>query len=672
LPISLALTVVAIVGFETTARADHDYTVQTGDDCISIAVKQLGSRDKVPDLHKANPQLGRSPHKLKLGQIIHIPDGTVSPDAKLSNARGDVKVRQPAITTWNNGLRGMDLFRAWRVNTQTKATAEITFVNRSQIEMREDTIVIIYGADAAKTRVDSVDVELERGALRSRLGELAGGKAGKSANVLTPSSGITGVATEFLVSVDKAGASVIANHGASAINVRSVDAKKKPKGKVVPVPKDMGTKVEVGKIPETPRPLPAIPTWTSSSGLALATPTATLRGTWATVVGAAKYRVEVSDASGQRDTVVIEVPATAQAFELKNLPPGNFVVRVAAIDAIGLEGKSSTALAITVKTATADWHSDDNRRELWIGSTIIAPTDKGCSLDQGTATPTVTVATKGKHTLLCDGDSIDFETPAVEARMGSKDAVPFKQSQAIQLAVQGKFAAPLSVRSDDPANATISNIEVSGQSISANVVANKSTQLTITAAGVAIATVQLVVAEPPVIVPPVVAKAKPPRYELGIGVSGQSMLSGTDSFRLPIGRDTRNPTAVSGTALRGVFAAKLPVHLGIELDVSLANLTSRPASSETAQVVAAAANLSLRGHLNSAFELRIAAGGGVRRLIGASSTDGFFDVNLAAVAHLSDTAGVRLDLRDMLIKDQNSGRANRGEVALSLFAKFGK
>ena len=106
------------------------------------------------------------PHKLKAGQVLTIPDENQAPDAKLSSARGAVKVREPAKPTWDNGQRGMNLFRAWRVNTQNQASAEITFRNNSQIEMREDTVVIIYGAEATKTRIDNAEVTLESGALR--------------------------------------------------------------------------------------------------------------------------------------------------------------------------------------------------------------------------------------------------------------------------------------------------------------------------------------------------------------------------------------------------------------------------------------------------------------------------------------------------------------------------
>ena len=195
-----------------------DYVVQEGDTCIRIARRVLGNRDAYHDIHKHNPEMGPTPHKLVPGTILKLPRASNVPDAHLTNKRGPVGVRQPAANLWERALRGMELFRQWQVRSQAHASAEVTFRDHSTIQMRENTVVIIYGPTERAAQRAPTTAVLERGTLRTRLAELDGDQA---LVVNTPSAESTLAEGSALISVDQAGRSQIANHVGTPVRVRS-------------------------------------------------------------------------------------------------------------------------------------------------------------------------------------------------------------------------------------------------------------------------------------------------------------------------------------------------------------------------------------------------------------------------------------------------------------------
>ncbi len=606
------------------------------------------------------------PHKLKAGQVLTIPDENQAPDAKLSSARGAVKVREPAKPTWDNGQRGMNLFRAWRVNTQNQASAEITFRNNSQIEMREDTVVIIYGAEATKTRIDNAEVTLESGALRSRFGELAGKKS--STTVTTPSSGITGLTSDFLIAVDRAGMSTIANHGNNAVAVRSVDKKKKPSGKPVSVGSNMGTRVEVGKAPEKPRPLPAMPQWSTTESAVLGTPTATLRGRWAPLAKVAKYRVEIIDSNASNQAMVLEVPGSASAFEAQNVPAGAYTIRVAAIDADGLEGKASASLRQTVEAVAADWQRRGEQTSVALASTLTAPAGKTCQLDGAAPASQIVVATAGAHKLQCGTAVLAFDVAPVSAELKTAPLV-IGQASSVSVVVHGDVHGPLSLRSDA---LVIAKQSQDGQAITADVTATSSGVLKVYAGEVAIAEVAVTAQPAPaVVVPPapsVAPKEPTRRFELGFGIGGQGLLRGHDKLAP---NDTAGQSLASGVALHGNFAVRLPYRLGVELDASVANIATRPLAND-AQLLSAGVQLAVRPIVTKRFELRALGGAGVRTSLDNNDADAYLSVGAAALTHFTQDSGVRIDARDVVVRDATSGYAHRGQLVLTLYARFGE
>lgn len=316
------------------------YTVVTGDTCRSIANQHLGSAQAIAALHRLNPQLGPTPHKLVAGQKLLLPrKGPRPADANLTAARGDVAVRKPTAVAWDAAQRGMDLFRAWRVGARAKASAEVTFRDSSQLRLRENTVVIIYGPAAPRQPLVAMRAEIEGGSLEARLAAASG--AGPAPEVLTPSSLSTLTQGNALFSVDPAsGTSLIANHDGQPVAVRSVTKQKKPRGAAVKVDKGMGSRVEVGKLPEPPRPLPPPPAFAfTTPQLTVATfaATTTVSVAWSEASSLHAYRVVVMDAAGVEQNAVT-LPPRRTSFELTGVPPGRLKIAVSTIDEAGFEG----------------------------------------------------------------------------------------------------------------------------------------------------------------------------------------------------------------------------------------------------------------------------------------------------------------------------------------------
>jgi hypothetical protein len=328
-----------------------DYTVQEGDTCTGIAQRVLGDRSAYELIHRYNPAMGPSPHKLVAGTVLKLPrvgksDGP-APDARLTDKLGQVAVKEPTVEDWQHALRGMPLFRQWRVRSQQRSSAEVTFRDGAAIQMRENTVVIIYGSSKRATLQRVLTASLESGALRTRLAEL---DKATTVVVETPSAESRVQAGEALVSVDDGGTSRVANHRGGAVRVRS-RTRGRAKGRTVQVAEGMGSQVDPGKEPSPPRPLPATPVWVAGERAFAgeAERGGRIRGAWEPVDGAARYRIEVAaSADGKELVATAEAPATATDFEMHRLPPGTYHVSIAAIDGQGFEGKPSPREAMTV------------------------------------------------------------------------------------------------------------------------------------------------------------------------------------------------------------------------------------------------------------------------------------------------------------------------------------
>jgi hypothetical protein len=413
----------------SAGNGTRDYLVRDGDSCLGIAIRELGDRSAVRQIHKLNPQLGELPHDLVPGQVLKLP-GTMeaSADAKLTDRRGDVQIRRAGEDEWNRASSGADLYRAWRVGARERATAEITFADTSTIAMRQNTVVVIFGKGGG-SQAARASATLEQGTLRSRLAELDGALA-----VSTVSADATLTTGRALVSLDSTGKTRVATHSGGGSTVRG-----KKKKRAVKVAAGFGSAVERGKDPTPPAPLPPTPAWTQAPALVLATgagnlvgspgsAAATLAAAWQPVAGAVRYRVELSLDAEQREIVnAIEVGADVASVEVQQVPAGEYFIAVTALDAAGFESIPAPPQAVRIMGLALPLQPGGT---VALGAAVPVQPGLTCGLDGDAAyAPAFVVA--GARTLRCRDDAGHEAT--VNVNVGAAEVVQPARPPALRI-----------------------------------------------------------------------------------------------------------------------------------------------------------------------------------------------------------------------------------------------
>lgn len=324
------------------------YTVQPGDSIWSIAEAFYGSGKKYQIVYKYNTFIGKPPFLLKPGQVLRLPKGDVLPEAQVTWTKRDVKAKPPKAIDWLDAREKMNLWKLYKVATGGDSAVNIVFEDESDLRLRENALLVIYGGSARRTaKQEKTKVVLEQGTLRGGLARLDGDPA--PLQVETPSGNV-----ELFAKL----AQIEATVAASMVSV--YDGRAAVKGKVgaaVDVAQGYGTVVKKGKAPEPPRPLPPAPAWetaTDADGVVVALvpqgAKVDFKASWKPVDGAASYRVEIADDKAFKETFldVTVSAAVQQAFLMKGMEEGTYFARVAARDELGLEGSPTAPMELRV------------------------------------------------------------------------------------------------------------------------------------------------------------------------------------------------------------------------------------------------------------------------------------------------------------------------------------
>ncbi len=331
----------------------YEYRIQPGDTCAGIAERLFGNKRRWDLIHEHNPNMGPTPHRLVPGQVLIMPRLEQGPDARLTAVQRTVQARAPKDPEWERAKQGKELYRGWRVNTLEQASADVTFQDGSLVQMRQNTLIIIYGGVYRDARRKTTEASLERGTLRSRLSEFR-------LDVKTPSAeaGLDGGSS--VLSVDDQGSSLLSNHEGGDANF------KVKMGEAVSVKPGFGSKAKKGtRRPSKPAPLPATPNWSSDLDMIFSGIRAeggTVRGAWSSVEAADSYRIEIAeDREGGEVVVATKVPASVTSFEIHRLPEGVYFARVSTIDSDGFESPQSAAHAMNVHLVRLDLPGEEPR-----------------------------------------------------------------------------------------------------------------------------------------------------------------------------------------------------------------------------------------------------------------------------------------------------------------------
>jgi len=396
-----ALALVAALAPAARAAAQDDltdYTVRPGDTCRGIAARLYGDEEDYRQIHRHNPGLGPTPHELTPGSTLRVP--RPEPPARLRSVFRRVERRPPRATGFSAARRGHPLPRGTQVRTHDEASATIEFRDSEQVQIRERTLVIVWGGQRRLTQRPVTRAELESGALRARLPQLAGRRP---LEVQTPSA-TASLDGDGVVTVEEDGTSQIANHGRRAATVEAGGAR-------VRLGPGQGTVVRRGERPSRPRRLLPAPRWRADrSGpvIGFVGRGATLSGGFEAVEGAERYRVEIArQPDGSELLTTLELGGRASRFEAPGLPEGTVYVSVASVDAAGLEGRRSpwrafgVRLARLVEPGGARAVADEVVPRVWPGTWLVAPRGMECADEDGAPTGIVTLSRPGRHALAC-------------------------------------------------------------------------------------------------------------------------------------------------------------------------------------------------------------------------------------------------------------------------------
>src|SRR5690606_5564317 len=166
---ALAFALVALLPALGSAQ-DREYRVREGDTCGSIARRVYGDSRRYDRIHAANPQLGPMPHHLEPGTRLVLPAaGERASDATVTAVRRQVASQPPRVAAWSRARVGQELGQGWRVNTEARSSAELTFRASSVVAIRERTLVIVYGEGVRPAEESSARAVVREGSMLSRL-----------------------------------------------------------------------------------------------------------------------------------------------------------------------------------------------------------------------------------------------------------------------------------------------------------------------------------------------------------------------------------------------------------------------------------------------------------------------------------------------------------------------
>lgn len=397
------------------------YTVAPGDTCTSIALEFYGDARAYNHIHDYN-DLSDQGYACQPGTKLRLPVLAEQPEAQLLARTGQVRAKPPKAE-WDPVDVGAGLFEAWRVNTLERARAELGFRDDSEIQMRQNTLVVIYGPtkDKAEQRVGR-RAHVDRGRLKTALS----GLSGSPMDVSTPDAQAHFKSGKAQVTVDAQDKeSRIANHSGDAARVTAPDG-----SGAVSVKAGQGTRVKHGKPPEKPRDLPATPTWEDSfspQALTFTGGRATVNASWKPVKNADAYYVEISRGRRQLDILFSKrVPATTHALQMQQLPAGRYYVSIVAIDATEFESIPSELRRLRVSKMGVNPAQvvDAKAHEFMLGAQLNAPRGMRCRVDDGAFGELVDLETVGEHQIDCkdDNNQMQMVVHAIEPQLDRLDA----------------------------------------------------------------------------------------------------------------------------------------------------------------------------------------------------------------------------------------------------------
>ena len=303
------------------------YTLRPGDTLIGVSQRYLARPADWPRVKQLNRIA--NPYRLVPGSSLRIPlawlKQTPAPAAVVA-VSGNVRVVPPG-----EAGRALQVGEALHAGAQLAAAANssatLRFADGSVLVLQPgarlmlDTVSVYAGGGMADTRL-----RLQQG--RVEIGANPGRTPGSRLQVITPSAVAAVRGTQFRVG---------ANDSATQQETLEGEVAFDASGTRVAVAAGQGSVAEAGQPPSAPVALLSAP---DLAGLPARVDTLPLGFEWPALPGAVAWLAQIAP-DARFETVLLESTATGPRARFADLPDGDYVMRVRAVDARGLQGRDA-------------------------------------------------------------------------------------------------------------------------------------------------------------------------------------------------------------------------------------------------------------------------------------------------------------------------------------------
>ncbi len=311
-----------------------EYRVAKKDALIKIADRILEDLKKWREVAKINRI--KDPYIIQPDQMLIIPVRLLkgSPmNGAVTFVKGDALMQRVKAGEWVRLKLGDEIREGDTLKTEKNSTLEITFEDKSVLFMRPDTLIAITTSQKKGVFAIINNINLQSGKTISNIKRATGTES--RYEVTTPSAIASARGTDFRVSIDE----MLATRAEVLDGIVVVGAL----GSSVEVKGGEGTVVAKGEVPAKPVRLIEAPRFIHRQPIYKDMPLV-LR--FEATEGTKSIRATLTKDEDGKDIVSEAIIKPKEPFSISNLDDGSYYLIAFGIDAFGLEGKKSDAIAI--------------------------------------------------------------------------------------------------------------------------------------------------------------------------------------------------------------------------------------------------------------------------------------------------------------------------------------